>query len=558
MKVRSRFGILLAMGLQPLCAAAQPVRERVNVGVVTISLTAQTSSGKPVRDLVPEDLSLRVDGQPVRIDSLTGSGRASSRREPAPIPGALDRRPSETTAAEAAVAPAAEPEQIAVLIDEGGSNSNDRRDVYRLLGRYLRDSVPAGQTIMVARSDGMKLEVLVPWTQKPGDVDAALGTLANHPARPRIVSPHEITSLRGADLMGLKKEVLFARERLFRGMLYMIAAFPPAPARRTLVLVTSGTALLSPPDFAVLAGSAEEADQDERRGFHEDPALKLDLDMEQARTAFELWSDASRRGWYSQIADVMAKAQQKNVALVSINAEALDRGTNPGADGKWPARGMPGVNRTGLSARLPVGQTMTTMAIQTGGEAILLPLKTADQLSNFQALAPYQLTFRDPFSDDHRHHRVEIVTTRRDVTLRYRRGYRSPTEEEDVLDGLMVRLGGPAPAANPLAANVVIARSPSSPGSPLLHVTCRYEPPRERGGEAEQERSVEVLVAAMDDAGHPSDPAKWAGTARRIGSGASFAADFDLNLPPRVYRWSIAVRDGPTGLVSYVTTESRP
>jgi hypothetical protein len=153
---------------------------------------------------------------------------------------------------------------------------------------------------------------------------------------------------------------------------------------------------------------------------------------------------------------------------------------------------------------------------------------------------------------------VEIVTTRRDVTLRYRRGYRSPTEEEDILDGLMVRLGGPAPAANPLAANVVIARSQSSPGSPLLHVTCHYEPPRERGGEREQERSVEVLVAAVDDAGNPSDPAKWVGTARRIGSGASFAADFDLNLPPRVYRWSIAVRDGPTGLVSYVKTESRP
>jgi VWFA-related protein len=542
------------MGLQPLCAVAQPVRERVSVGVVTISLTAQTSSGKPVRDLAPEDLSLRVDGQPVRIDSLTGSGRAAIRREPTPIPGAQDRRLSETTASEAAVAAAAEPEQIAVLIDEGGSNSNDRRDVYRLLGRYLRDSVPAGQTIMIARSDGMKLDVLVPWTQRSGDVDAALGNLANHSAGPRIVSPHEITSLRGAELMALKKEVLFARERLFRAMLSMLAAFPPAPARRTLVLVTSGIALLSPPDFAILAGSAEEASQSEARGFRDDPGR----DMEEAHTAFELWSDASRRGWYSQLADMMAKAQQKNVALVSINAEALDRGTNPGADGKWPARGMPGINRTGLSARLPVGQTMTTMAVQTGGEAILLPLKTADQLSNFQALAPYQLTFRDPFSDDHRHHRVEILTTRRDVTLRYRRGYRSPTEDEDTLDSLMVRLGGPAPAANPLAANVVIGRNASSPQSPLQHLTCQYEPPRERGVEGEQERNVEVLVVAMDEAGNPSDPAKWTGTARRIGSGTSFALDFDLKLPPRTYRWSIAVRDGPTGLVSYVMTESRP
>ena len=222
------FGTALAMGLLPLCADAQPVRERVSVGVVTISLTAQTSSGKPVRDLAPEDLSLRVDGQPVQIDSLTGSGRAASRREPAPAPGARESRPSAVTASEAAVASVAEPEQIAVLIDEGGSNSNDRRDVYRLLGRYLRDSMPAGQTIMVARSDGMKLDVLVPWTQKSGDIDAALGILASHPARPRIVSPHEITSLRGADLMGLKKEVLFARERLTDSILDDVEGIDPA------------------------------------------------------------------------------------------------------------------------------------------------------------------------------------------------------------------------------------------------------------------------------------------------------------------------------------------
>ena len=66
------FGTAAVMCLHPICAVAQPVRERVSVGVVTISLTAQTSSGKPVRDLALEDLSLRVDGQPVRIDSLTG------------------------------------------------------------------------------------------------------------------------------------------------------------------------------------------------------------------------------------------------------------------------------------------------------------------------------------------------------------------------------------------------------------------------------------------------------------------------------------------------------
>ena len=556
MTVRSGLGIVLAMGLQPLYAAAQPVRERVSVGVIRISITAQTSSGKPIRDLSSQDLSLQVDGQPVRIDSLTGAARAASKPEPARTLRAEDRRPADQTSGDATVTPASEPVQLAVLIDEGGTNSPDRRDVYRQLGRYLGDSLP-DRTIMAARSNGAKLDVLFPWTQEPKVVAAALRDLADHAAEPRIVSPHEIPALRGADMKSLKKQVLFARERLFRAMLFMIAAFPPAPDRRTLVLVTAGTALLSPPDFAAIAGSGEDPESETResRGRLQDPTR----DLEQARTAFELWSDASRRGWYGQLADVMAKAQEKNVALVSVNAEALDRGTNPGVDSKWPFRAMPGVNPgTGLSPRTPVGQTMTTMAIQTGGEAILLPLQTANSLSNLQAIEPYLLTFRDPFPDDHRHHRVEILATRRDVTLHYRHGYRTPTEEEEILDGLIVRLGGPAPAANPLAARVVIARNSPSKESAPLHLTCQYQPPQERGLEAEQERGVELLVAAMDDAGNPTDPAKWTGTARRLAAGESFVVDFDLNLPLRNYRWSIAVRDAPTGLVSYVTTESRP
>src|SRR5207244_2161268 len=155
---------------------------------------------------------------------------------------------------EAMVTPAPEPVQFAVLIDERGSNSLDRRDVYRQLGRYLHDSVPADRTIMVARSIGLKLDVLVPWTQNSRAVAAALGDLASHTAGPRIVSPHEIPGLSQADKLSLQREILVAREHLFRAMLFMIAAFPPAPARRTLMLVTSGIALLSPSDFAAILG----------------------------------------------------------------------------------------------------------------------------------------------------------------------------------------------------------------------------------------------------------------------------------------------------------------
>jgi VWFA-related protein len=555
------FGTFLAMCLQPLCAVAQPVRERVSVGVIRISITAQTSSGKPVRDLALEDLSLRVDGQPVRIDSLTDSGRAASPREPGATQREQDHRPSGVTAGDATIPPAPEPVQLAVLIDEGGTHSLDRRDVYKQLDRYLHDAPSGQRMVMIARASGGKLDVLCPWSRDPKDAEAALKRLAAHAGAPKIVSPHEIPTLSTPDAMSIQTEIIFARDNLFRAVLLMLAAFPREPARRSLVVATGGIALLAPPDFAALMRQAV-SETDSRRGRErlQDPGQ----DLEQARNAFQLWSNMPRRDWYAQLADVTSKAQEKGVAFVPLDAEALERGTNPGVESKWGARAMPGVTRdkmpgsSGMSARMPVGQTMTAMAIQTGGEAILVPLQAADRLSSLSAVEPYLATFRDPFPDDHRHHAVEILTTRRGVTLHYRRGYRTPTEEEEILDGLMVRLVGPAPAVNPLAAKVTIAASKAPDGKSLLHLTCQYEPPRQRALESEQERGAELLVAAEDEAGNKTDPAKWSGTARRVGPGASFALDFDLNLPLRNYRWSIAIRDGPTGLVSYVITESRP
>jgi hypothetical protein len=209
-----------------------------------------------------------------------------------------------------------------------------------------------------------------------------------------------------------------------------------------------------------------------------------------------------------------------------------------------------------MSPRLGVGQTMTTMALQTGGEAILQPTATAQKLSAQEAAEPYLLTFRDPFPDDHRRHRVEIVTGKPGITLRYRRGYRTPTDEEETVDGVMVRLVGPARSSNPLAATVTVTRSVSATASLRLHV--QFQPPAERGVEADEERPVELLFANIDDEGKRSDPATWSGDARPTGSGNTIAADVDLKLPVRSYRWSIALRDVATGLVSYLVTEYRP
>jgi VWFA-related protein len=557
-------GAFLALAVPTPYTIAQPIREHISVDVVTISLVARTSLGKSVQDLTPGELSLRVDGQAVRIDSLSAvAGTAARQGAPVQPPRTTTPEPTENVRPGTGLAPTErEPFYLGIMIDEGSTASLDRRDIYRQLDRYFRDSGPTGRQFMIARFSGTNLRVICPWTQDVANVYAAMNELTSNPHAPFFVSPEAMRRLNRADKASLEKEIVLARDRLFRAVLTMVAGFPPVPARRMLVLVTSGTALIPPPDFGAILWGNGGTTGSESRGFRErleDPTYEL----EQTQRAFQLWSGTQRRDWYGSLADLIAKAQEKNVSLVPIEAEAYDRGTNPGAESKWGVRPMPGVSRDslpanpGLSPRLPVSQTMMTMAVQTGAEPILLPLKTEDQLTGLQALGPYTLTFRDPFGDDHRRHRVEILTTRPGVTLAYRRGYRTATEEEETLDGLMVRLAGLAPVDNPLSATVAFSENPASSGAPSFHLSCRYKPIQEHGLEEQQERPVALLVAAEDAAGNRSDPAKWAGTAHRVGATATFAVDFDVQIPPKAYKWSIAVRDSPTGLVSYLITESR-
>lgn len=543
----------------------QPVRERVRVGAIRISVTAQTSAGKAIRGLTAADLALKVDGQPVPIDSLSSAATEAASPAPSPADAPVVGQPP-AQPAPAPARPTYEPSQLAVLIDEDGTSTFDRRDVYRELEKYLGDGASADRSVMIARFNGPKVEVLSAWTADVQSSRGALKVLASKPRVQKIASPYEPAAFgRGAESNSIQKEVLVARDQLFGAILIMLAAFPSAPARRTLLLVSGGTALLSPEDFAASLGSANFAGAEPQRGRPQFPDLMREIEL--ARTGFEVWTNTQRRDWHSQLADVMAKAQENNVALTSVAAEAFDRGTNPtsatntapGASPKWAARPMPGVGipgSSGLSPRLAVGQTMTTMAIQTGGEAILQPGQTAQRLSGQQAAEPYVLTFRDPYADDHKHHRIEILAIRPEVILRYRRGYRTPTDEEETLDAVMARLVGPRPQSNPLSVTARITRSDSSTAPLRLHL--EFEPPQERGIEADETRPISLLFANVDDAGGRSEPAKWDGDARRVGTGKTFAADVDLKTPIRTYRWSIALRDVPTGLVSYVVVEARP
>jgi hypothetical protein len=92
----------------------------------------------------------------------------------------------------------------------------------------------------------------------------------------------------------------------------------------------------------------------------------------------------------------------------------------------------------------------------------------------------------------------------------------------------------------------------SKDGRNFTRVSLRYSAPHE-SAQAE-DRAVELLAVGEDAQGHRTEPIRWAGTASRVAGSDIFEATVDLCVPADSYRWSLGVRDEPTGLVAYVLT----
>ncbi len=61
-----------------------------------------------------------------------------------------------------------------------------------------------------------------------------------------------------------------------------------------------------------------------------------------------------------------------------------------------------------------------------------------------------------------------------------------------------------------------------------------------------------MIAVGEDRDGNRTEPVEWSGTASRSeGGGGLFESSVVLNVPT-TYSWSVALRDQPTGLTSYV------
>ncbi len=527
--------------LAPFAAGAQVVRERVSVDVVTVTVTARDGAGRPIRDLRASDLRLLLDGKPAAIDTLSPETRAPL----ASAPGTAAPAPTPAAGEILSLLPAPSPSplrrlEIAIIADESDTKSFDRRDVYDELLRYLESPAREDRRFFVGRFSTGHLHTECPWTSDAGAARAAIQRLRDHPNIERIPTTSELAE--SPPTSALEFEV--HRARLLTAVLEALAAFSDSSGRRELILV-SGTLLARSADVAPLLSSGK-SERGPRRAARESVDTARDLDRQ--RETFQLWSRAVNPGRDRLgVADLVAKAVERDVVLIPVAAEAFGRGINPGVDQKSPPpqRPLEGF----LSPQLGVAQAMMEMAEDTGGEPILVPRKTAARLAEIGERASYSVTFRDPGAGDHRFHSIELVCHRPGIRLEYRRGYRISTPEERMLDEVFARFLQPRRDGDPLSLSISLSSALSKQGRSVTRLSVHYSPPIARG--EPEDRDVTLLAVGEDPQGIRTEPIRWSGIARRPDAGG-FEATLDLGVPPGSYTWSIALRDEPTQLVSFI------
>jgi VWFA-related protein len=532
---------LAAWGLAAAALRAQVVREKVSVEVVTIRLTARDASGASVDDLSAVDLALLVDGQPVAIDTLT---------RPSPAAVVDDREGPPTIGA---------PKRIRTLIffDEGATSIIDRRVVFDELERLLEaERSRSRRDVMVGRFGGSGLEIACPWTSQADQAIAALRQLRGTPSFNRMPGPSGL----GASGTPVVWYQTYG-EHLHHALLEALAAFPDDSADRQLVVVSGGTTLMRPSDLAsVLRCQMSPAERTRLQLIDSDVSRAHAREIE--RATFALWSRAvNPSGHILTMSDVVAKAIERDVAMIPIAAEAMHRDHDLGFEQR-PRRldQPPGVIAAGdgrMTPRMGVVQAMMEIAGSTGSEPILVPARTGDRLSEIEARPTYVLTFRDP-AGNHRYHQIQLTSRRSGVTVHSRRGYRLPTEDERMLDAVVARLvdPSPVPGADPLSARAILSGAEASAGKTAL-LSIRIEPPRETTPPAQ--RGITVVGVGEDAGGQRTEPVSWSGIAQAVGDEAGvYALTVKFGVRPEDFRWSLALRDDDTGLISYLVIPATP
>lgn len=515
-------GLLPATALRSQEKPSQPVRERVSVDLIRISVDARDGSGA-VRDLSAGDLTLRVDGRPVPIDSLERAASAESPREIAPGPASTP-----AAASRPAVSLLTTTDTL-IFVDDTTNDWIGRREAIDELVRFLdAPSRFRGVAVAVLRRGGVVFEC--PWTPEPARAAAVLRELRRRP-------PDYRDSFKRGGRVDVAELELF-RRKLMVGLLEGITLFPDRPGRRELILVTGGSTLAAPELIPNLSDGTRGLAGGFSGGLDGPTSLP---DIEKARSNFDLWSRSIGGAGATGFAEVAVKALERDVVLIPIDTK-IER---PLSDlEKKLLRDTR--SRPVISSELEAARALKTLGETTGGDLIAHPRSAGRRLADFDGRDEWVLTFRDPFGD-HGTHRVALTCVRSGVRLRYRKGYRIADEDDRVLDAVVSRLRGPSDGVPSMALRATAFRRDSEKGIRLTRLTVTFAPPVATG-EGRAERPVDLFLIGRAADGTWTLPIRRLETARWSEAG-EFTVTLDLRSSSEDFAWSVGLRDRATGLV---------
>jgi VWFA-related protein len=566
----------LALGIAAL-ASAQGFRESVRVGLVTVRLDVRGGDGRPLQDLKASEVKLKVDGKEVPVEGLDRVESAAPPAVPKPAESAPAPAPAPATAeiaaAPAAAAPPSPEMYLAILVDETSTNSFDRRDVNRQIESFVNARMAPGVHMMLERFDG-RLRTECPWTTDASQLLAAAKKMSKRTFDSRMPSPSALADeiRKGRKPKDVEGEVSLAARRSFDGILQALLEFPAdVPGRKGLVFISDGTPLMAPFDLSLMLYGANATNRDIQKmrtlgkgAVDPDTAKQIEQGLhDEALSTLTAFGAGSNATWAHRMAMVTKKALERDIAFYPVDSESIDRGTNPGVSDKWPGRSMPGVeggaalpvSGSGMTARVAVTQSMSMMAETTGGQAILVSNQLSDRLGTVVAerTSGYALTFRDPTPGDLRFHKIEVTVERPGAKVTYRRGYRVSSDEERTLDAIVANLNLTG-AENPLRAKLSFEEIRKESGRNIVEMRFEYPRPPEAPGPVASERDIQIWAICSDDEGNRAKPINRKSKARRLSAeeSAPFGDAIQLGLPPGPYTWSVALKDIPSGMTSYL------
>jgi VWFA-related protein len=546
---------------------AQTFRESVDVGLVRVDVLATESGGRPIRGLRAAQFSVKVDGRTVPIvgfEAPLPESPRDARGNTVPSPA----QPPPVSNTEATAAPPSAPPRtsyIAFLVDETSSEQSNRQATLAELFHFLKSGLAPNTRLLFLRFNGA-VRVECPWTN---DADAArrcAAAIAQHRAAPRLGMPGQLSGNpeRGAGNLQLEAMDAIGHARnSVAGIFDALRIFPESPGRKSLYVVTDGAPFLAPAEIArdlVIGSNSSVAQSDPAGRSLAAREAELDRDL-----LFDSLAWSGKRS-ASLLQEVARLAILRGIEIHPVRSAAHDFDGRVRTDRAFSDRASfrgnssldPRSGRGGNSlptSDLAAGTVMEAVAETTGGNAVLSRRSFEEGLVREAAATDsgYVVSFRDPFAGDHRYHRIEIAVEG-GAKLRYRRGYRILDVRESLIEHAVNRLHVPADE-NPLGVRMRVDSLGLKVGLAEAEVTIAYPSPPQAGGKAGGPAAVQVFGMCAVRDGALSDPIDLSGAADPVSLGDStmLVRSGRVRVKPGAYRWSFAIRDEQTGIVSYLT-----